>query len=98
MKDFTSKKLIGSNQRETYAYEITVRNTKKVPISIVLEDQLPISSHSDIEVTPLDLGGASLDEITEKMKWVIKLPSGQQKKVSYSFEVKYPKNKRVMGL
>jgi len=98
VKDFTSKKLIGSNQRETYAYEITVRNTKKVPISIVLEDQLPISSHSDIEVTPLDLGGASLDEITEKMKWEIKLPSGQQKKVSYSFEVKYPKNKRVMGL
>ena len=98
VKDFTSKKLIGSNQRETYAYEITVRNTKKVPISIILEDQLPISSHSDIEVSEVVLGGAIWDKVTGKLKWELKIPSGQQKKVTYSFEVKYPKNKRVMGL
>jgi uncharacterized protein (TIGR02231 family) len=98
VKDFTSKKLIGSNQKETYAYEITVRNTKKTPISIVLEDQLPISSHSDITVTPLDMGGARVDQITGKVQWELKIPSGQQQKFTYSFEVKYPKNKQVMGL
>ncbi len=98
VKDFTSKKFIGSNQKETFAYEITVRNTKKTSISIVVEDQIPISSHSDIEVTPLSTGGATWNKNTGKMRWVLKIPSGQQKKVSYSFEVKYPKSKKVSGL
>jgi uncharacterized protein (TIGR02231 family) len=30
LKDYTSKKLIGTNKRESYAYEISVRNTKSL--------------------------------------------------------------------
>lgn len=98
LKDFTSKKLIGSNQKESYAFEITVRNTKNTSINIVLEDQIPISSHSDIEVSEVVLNGATWNKTTGKLKWEMKLSNGEQKKVDYSFQVKYPKNKRVIGL
>ena len=37
MKDFMSKKLIGTNRKETFAYEINIRNTKKDPVEIILD-------------------------------------------------------------
>ena len=34
MKDFSSKKTIGSNRKETHAYRMIVKNNRKVPINI----------------------------------------------------------------
>ncbi len=34
VKEFSSKKFIGSNRTETREYEISVRNTKSVPVNI----------------------------------------------------------------
>ena len=98
LKDFSSRKLIGTNQRDSYAYQISVRNTKNEPITIVVEDQLPISQNSQIEVTPTDFGSALYNKVTGKLTWTMTLSSNETKKVSYKFEVKYPKDKIVNGL
>ena len=98
VKDFTSKRLIGSNKKESYAFEINIRNTKKSPINIIIEDQMPISSNSDIEITQISLDEATWDKNTGKLRWELKLSSNEKKKISYSFEVKYPKNKKITGL
>ncbi|MFZ1807603.1 MAG: DUF4139 domain-containing protein, partial [Cyclobacteriaceae bacterium] len=50
LKDLTSKKLIGSNQREEHSWEISIRNTKAEAITITVEDQLPVTRNKDIEV------------------------------------------------
>jgi uncharacterized protein (TIGR02231 family) len=98
LKDFTSKKLIGANQRETYAWEISVRNTKTEAVKVVVEDQLPISQNSQIEITATDLGGAKQDVNTGKLTWMLNLQPNETKKMTYKFEVKYPKDKQVNGL
>ena len=98
LKDLTSRKLIGGNQRENYAWEISVRNTKAEPVKVVVEDQLPVSQNSQIEVTPGDLGGAKHDVNTGKLSWTLNLQPNETKKVSYKYEVKYPKDKRINGL
>ncbi|HEX8059436.1 MAG TPA: DUF4139 domain-containing protein [Cyclobacteriaceae bacterium] len=98
LKDLTSRKLIGGSQRENYAWEISVRNTKNEPVKVVVEDQLPVSQNTQIEVTPGDLGGAKRDLNTGKLTWVLNLQPGETKKVSYKYEVKYPKDKKVSGL
>jgi len=98
MKDLTSRKLIGGSQKESYAWEISVRNTKSEAIKIIVEDQLPISQNTQIEVTVLDSGGASFSKETGKLVWNIKLPPNETKKLTYKFEVKYPKDKQVSGL
>lgn len=98
LKDLTSRKMIGGNQRENYAWEISVRNTKTEPVKIVVEDQLPVSQNSQIEVTPGDLGGAKHDINTGKLTWVLTLQPNETKKVSYKYEIKYPKDKKVSGL
>ncbi len=98
LKDFSSRKLIGSNQRETRAYEISVRNTKAEVVKISVEDQVPISQNSQIEVTVNDVGGAKYNKDTGKLVWEMSLQPNETKKVVYKFEVKYPKDRTITGM
>lgn len=98
LKDFSSRKLIGSNQRETRAFEISIRNTKSEIVKITVEDQVPISQNSQIEVTVSDVGGARYNKDTGKLVWEMTLQPNETKKVVYKFEVKYPKDRVVSGL
>jgi uncharacterized protein (TIGR02231 family) len=98
LKDFSSKKLIGTNQRDSYAFEISVRNTKTETIKIIVEDQMPISQNSQIEITVLDTGNSKYNKDNGKMVWELTLAPNETKKVSFKYEVKYPKGKTVTGL
>ncbi|HNP96926.1 MAG TPA: DUF4139 domain-containing protein [Cyclobacteriaceae bacterium] len=98
LKDLTTKRTIGSNQREEHVWEISVRNTKGEPVKITVEDQMPISKNSQIEVNPLDTGGSRFDEKTGKMVWSLTLQPNETRKMGFRYEVKYPKDKQVSGL
>jgi uncharacterized protein (TIGR02231 family) len=98
MKDYTSRKVIGTNQRSTYAFEISVRNTKAEPMRITVEDQIPVSQHSQIEVTAVDTGTAKYNKVTGKLTWELELQPNETKKVVYRYEVKHPKDIAVTGL
>lgn len=98
LKDLTSRKVIGGSQRESYTWEISVRNTKSEPVKILVEDQIPVSQNSQIEVTIVDVGGAMRDVNTGKLTWKLDLQPNETKKVTYKFEVKYPKGGVVSGL
>lgn len=96
--DYTSKKMIGTNRKEEYGYEIVIRNTKKEPITIVVEDQYPISKNSTLEVELLESSGALLDLTTGKLTWKLNLAAAETKKMILKYSVKYPKDKKVQGL
>lgn len=98
LKDLTSRKVIGGTQKESYSWEISVRNTKTDAIKITVEDQLPVSQNTQIEVTPMNTGGSAFNKDTGKMVWNLTLQPNETKKLSYQFEVKYPKDKIVTGL
>jgi uncharacterized protein (TIGR02231 family) len=95
IKDFSSRKSIGTNQKDSYGYTISVRNTKAEDIRIIVEDQIPVSQTSQIEVTVLDTGGAKYQKDYGKLTWEFTLKPQETKKVEYKFEVKYPKDKRI---
>jgi uncharacterized protein (TIGR02231 family) len=98
LKDYNSRKLIGANQRESFAYEVTVRNNKNESSKISIEDQIPISQNSQIEITTGDLSGGKYNKDTGKLTWEMNLQPNEIKKVIYKFEVKYPKDAIVSGL
>ena len=98
VKDFTSRKAIGANVRETSAYEISVRNTKQEAIKITVEDQVPVTQNNQIEVTVADTGGANYNKETGKLSWTWMLQPSETKKAVFRFEVKYPKDKQISGL
>lgn len=98
LKDFSSKKAIGGSQKDSYAFEISIRNTKAEAIKLVVEDQVPVSSNSQIEVTVSDVGGARYNKNTGKLIWEINLQPAETKKVQFKYEVKYPKDKQLNGM
>ncbi|MBU0763508.1 MAG: DUF4139 domain-containing protein [Bacteroidetes bacterium] len=94
-KDFSSKKIIGTNKKEIFTYEIIVKNNRKGQVEMELIDQVPVSQESDITVEILDISGAARDELSGKLTWDIKLQAGESKKFTISYSVKYPKNRSV---
>lgn len=98
VRDFTSRRTIGSNQRDRYTWEISVRNTRNEPVKITVEDHVPVSKNSQIEVTVDNTGGASYTAEDGKLVWDLSLNPNETKKLRYSFEVKYPKDQVIPGL
>ncbi len=95
VKDFTRSKVIGSNVRKSYAYEIIVRNTKSIGVDLVLEDQFPVSSNSEITVDMEESSDGVVDEATGKVTWRLKLAPGETVKIPLKYTVKYPKDMSI---
>jgi uncharacterized protein (TIGR02231 family) len=93
-----SVKYIGSNVKETEGYSITVRNTRKQPINIILMDQLPISNDKDIVVEDRDLPDGEYEETTGYVKWTMSAVENVAKVINFSYTVRYPKGKKVNGM
>jgi hypothetical protein len=63
-----------------------------------VEDHIPVSQNSQIEVTSTDTGDAKYTKETGKLNWELSLQPNETKKVSYKFEVKYPKDQVLSGM
>jgi len=98
IEEFKSRKNVGSNIRESFGYRITLRNMKNEPISIVMEDQVPISQDSRIEVELEDAIGADFNRETGKLTWKLTLQPLENKEILLKYIVKYPKGKNIQGL
>ncbi|MFN8259653.1 MAG: DUF4139 domain-containing protein [Chitinophagales bacterium] len=95
LNDYSSKKLLSGNIRETKAFETTIKNNKNTAIEIELLDQYPISKNSQIEVTLEDSNGAAITEEYGKLLWKIKLQPNESRKIKLVYTIKYPKDKQV---
>ncbi|GAB4489496.1 MAG: DUF4139 domain-containing protein [Saprospiraceae bacterium] len=95
-QDFTErKKIFGSTIKETYTYEIAIKNNKSVPVTVDLLDQIPVSRQKEIEVELEEKGGAKYSADFGKLEWQVQVPAGQTKKIRFTYSVKYPKGKAV---
>jgi uncharacterized protein (TIGR02231 family) len=93
--EFSDKKVIGNNRKDTYTYEIIVKNNRDTPVRINVYDQIPISQDSDISVTVEELTGGELNETTGKLHWIATLSPGASTTYKLSFTIKYPKGKVI---
>ncbi|HTI11897.1 MAG TPA: DUF4139 domain-containing protein [Puia sp.] len=93
--DYSSVKFLGSNKKQIFTYEITVKNNKKEAIQLLLKDQYPISSSKEIEEELLDSSGAEVNTGTGVLTWKLQLAPGETKKYKLSYSVKYAKDKTV---
>lgn len=93
-----SVKYIGSNVRETFAYTISIRNTRKDAINILLQDQQPVSNDKDIVIEDQETSSADYDAATGMMKWSVTLKPNENHDIKFGYTVKYPKGKRIDNL
>lgn len=94
----TGVKTIGSNKKQTFTYEITVRNSKKESINLQLKDQYPISTDKDMEVELLSSNGAEVDKETGMLTWNLNMKPNSAQKIRISYSVKYPKDRIIPNL
>jgi hypothetical protein len=95
IKEYTTQKFLGSKTETTRDWKITVKNNKRQPISMLLFDQIPVSTMQEIDVIPEILSGGELDKDTGEVKWKFTLPATQKSEMELKYKVKYPKGKAL---
>ena len=98
VKELSSLKTSGGNNRQYFTYEIIVKNNKLTDVNLLLKDQFPLSTIKEVEVKLEDNGGAMANEETGVLTWKINLKPGENRKVRFSYSVKYPKDKKIINL
>src|SRR5664279_4910048 len=94
--DFSKVQTIGGNRKESRAFDISMRNSKKQEINMVIMDQLPISTSKDITVDASEISAAAIEKETGKLTWKFQLKPSESKTLRLAYEVKYPKDKKVV--
>ncbi|HEX2901262.1 MAG TPA: DUF4139 domain-containing protein [Bacteroidia bacterium] len=95
VKGKTNSQLLGGTNKSSVAYNISVSNHHATPISIEIQDQVPISSDKEVIVTIDEMGGGILEEKIGVLTWGMSLQPGESKTVEFGFSIKYPKYKAV---
>lgn len=95
VNDLSQTKVFGGSKKQSFVYEISIKNNKKNGETILLEDQFPISTDKSMEITLDDDGAAEVNRETGILRWKITVPSGTTKKVRFGYTIKYPKDKQL---
>lgn len=72
---------------------LTLKNTKSEEVVVNLKDQVPISNASDLKVTEVTTDGGAIEEKTGIVRWRVALKPQEQKKLTLTYTVKYPKER-----
>jgi len=96
LKDLSERQSLGSNKKETRDWQIEVKNRKNQSVNLLVEDQVPVSQNSSIDVEIQELSAGQLDKLTGKVVWKMALKPLDDKKVELKYLVKYPKNQTVI--
>ncbi|WP_342329591.1 DUF4139 domain-containing protein [Pedobacter sp. FW305-3-2-15-E-R2A2] len=94
----TGVKFIGSSKKQTFTYEVRLRNGKKEAVNLLLKDQYPVSTDKDMEVELLAAEGAAVNKETGVLTWKLNLKAGATETIRISYSVKYPKDKNILNL
>ena len=95
INDKSGTKTLSSRKVQDFVYEISIRNNKKEIVALIVEDQIPISSNTDIEITLTDKNGAKVDEEKGKLFWEVNLKPNETKKIRFGYQVKSAKDKSI---
>jgi uncharacterized protein (TIGR02231 family) len=95
-KDFTSRHVIGSNQKVVIGYEIAVRNKKAHQLSIVIEDQIPVANDKEISIDKMLASEGEYNKDTGMLKWRKQISPGNTELITLQYAVRYPKYSRII--
>lgn len=98
LKDKTREKVLLEEKTISVTYEIVVKNTKSVVAELHLDDQIPLSTNPAIVVKLTESSKAKLDAETGKLEWDLTLKPKETRKITFTYEVKIPKDKAIAGL
>jgi uncharacterized protein (TIGR02231 family) len=98
LKDKCKDKSFSDKHLLTRVYEINIRNTKNIPIRMVVEDQLPVTKEQNIKIEYTENSDAKFNPETGKLLWDFNLKPRDSKRLIFSFEISSPKDKPLSNI
>lgn len=86
-KQLSSKSFIGATRTMEYEFVIKINNRKKIPVSLNVTDQIPVSDDAKITVEVINLSKGTLDDKTGKVTWTVDLPPEEEKELRLAFKI-----------
>ena len=90
---------LGKNERIKLVYKITVQNLRSTKVDIEIQDQLPISQNTKIEIKGLAINPEPSKK-NEKgfLTWTLTLEPQAKREILIGFTIEYPKGTTIRGI
>ena len=95
LKKDCKNKIISDKKERTLAYHFEVKNNKSSDIELVVQDQIPLTTNSEITINTIELSKGKLDELTGLVEWEFKLKPRQSEEFDFKFKIKHDKDKQI---
>ncbi len=95
LKTEMKEKIVGSNKERTFAYSIEIKSLKSTNVEVVVLDQIPVTTNSEIEIKLTNSDRAYHDERTGLLKWTFTLKAKDRKDLKFTYEVKHNKDLNI---
>ncbi|MBR6596885.1 MAG: mucoidy inhibitor MuiA family protein [Paludibacteraceae bacterium] len=79
--------LLKTSKKVTRNWLIVVKNNKETAVDVVVEDQIPVSTKSDVKVNLLESSGAVVTQNEGRLKWNLHLAPGEKRELNVNYEV-----------
>ena len=79
--------LLKTSKKVTRNWLIVVKNNKETAVDVVVEDQIPVSTKSDVKVNLLESSGAVVTQNDGRLKWNLHLAPGEKRELNVNYEV-----------
>ena len=86
-KQEINRTLLGKDKDETFEWEISIKNTKNYPVTITIEDQIPVSTIKDKTIEILEKSGAKHEKDKGFLFWDVDLEAGASKKLNIKYRI-----------
>ncbi|NPA43801.1 MAG: mucoidy inhibitor MuiA family protein [Chlorobi bacterium] len=95
VKNFKDYSSLGNKITVKREYEIKLKNHKKTAVDVVVKDRVPVSMDEKIEVRNIRIGQGGKKDKNGIITWKVRLNPGEEKVLTFGFEVKYPKDYKL---
>ncbi len=89
------EKIIGDKIEKSLAYSIEIKNMKSTAVQVVIQDQIPITTDTDIVIDKINVGKGKVKARTGLIEWNIKLEPKAHKTFDFDYRIKFNKNRQL---
>ncbi|TVR41105.1 MAG: mucoidy inhibitor MuiA family protein [Bacteroidia bacterium] len=95
-REYEQRRRWTNRVREERMWHIAVRNNKSEQIVMELFDQVPVSRTADIRVEVINKSGATINEETGILQWILEIQPGETAEVIIHYSVEYPRDRYLI--
>ena len=87
--------LLGNEVTRIYAYELKMKSIRSNKISLVVEDQVPLTQNKEIKIEMKDAARADYNPATGMLTWDLTLGSRESKTFQFSYAITSQKGQQI---